>query len=237
MRCEALSDKGKKRSVNEDNFFVNEKLNFFMVADGMGGHAAGEIASQIAAEISASFNFELADPLQELTDLTQLINEEIIKKSKKNIDYQGMGTTFAAVLIKDKNLYYTNLGDSRIYIYNQKNKSLKKISQDHSLVADLLRKGKITKAEAFNHPQKNIVTQALGLEKELDLDQGKLKLEADDYILLCTDGLSDMLKENKIRDIFSNKKELKTISEELLQEALANGGLDNITIIVVDWNE
>ncbi|MGM0548238.1 MAG: Stp1/IreP family PP2C-type Ser/Thr phosphatase [Bacillota bacterium] len=237
MRFAALSDKGKKRSVNEDNFFVNEKLNFFMVADGMGGHAAGEIASQIAAEVSASFNFSLVDPLEDLNNLTQLINEEIIKKSKKNIDYQGMGTTFAAVLIKDKMLYYTNLGDSRIYIYNQKNKILKKISQDHSLVADLLRKGKITKSEAFNHPQKNILTQALGLEEKLDLDQGKLKLDADDYILLCTDGLSDMLKEEKISYIFNYNKDLKIISEKLLEKALSNGGLDNITILVVDWNE
>lgn len=237
MRFEALSDKGKKRSVNEDNFFISEKINFFMVADGMGGHAAGEVASQIAAEESSNFNFELVNPLKDLTELTQLINQKIISESKKNIDYQGMGTTFAAAIIKDKILYYINLGDSRIYIYNRKNKNLRKISKDHSLVADLLRKGKITKAEAFNHPQKNIVTQALGLDKDLDLDQGQLELQPADYLFLCTDGLTDMIQENKIEAVFTANDQPAEIAEKLLQNALINGGLDNITIIVADLNE
>lgn len=237
MRFKALSDKGKKRSTNEDNYFVNKDINFFMVADGMGGHAAGEVASQTAVDSTVNFDFDLSDPLASLKTLTLKINQEIIKKSQQKTDYQGMGTTFAAVIIKDHRLYYVNLGDSRIYLYNKSDQSLRKISQDHSLVADLLRKGRITKEEAFNHPKKNIVTQALGLEDNLDLDKGQLEISADDYILLCTDGLTDMIREEKIEDIFNENMNLEKAADELLQGALASGGLDNITLIVAGFNE
>ena len=237
MRFKALSDKGKKRSANEDNYFINENINFFMVADGMGGHAAGEVASQTAVDSTANFDFDLSDPLASLKNLTFEINQEIIKKSQQKTDYQGMGTTFAAVIIKDHRLYFVNLGDSRIYLYNKSSQSLKKISQDHSLVADLLREGKITKEEAFNHPKKNIVTQALGLEDTLDLNKGQLEISADDYILLCTDGLTDMIREEKIENIFNENIDLESAADKLLQGALSNGGLDNVTLIVAGFNE
>jgi protein phosphatase len=237
MRFKALSDKGKKRSANEDNYFINENINFFMVADGMGGHAAGEVASQTAVDSTANFDFDLSDPLASLKTLTFKINQEIIKKSQQKTNYQGMGTTFAAVIIKDHRLYFVNLGDSRIYLYNKSSQSLKKISQDHSLVADLLREGKITKEEAFNHPKKNIVTQALGLEDTLDLNKGQLEISADDYILLCTDGLTDMIREEKIENIFKENLDLESAADELLQGALSNGGLDNVTLIVAGFNE
>src|SRR6056297_1341229 len=170
MRFKALTDKGNKRSLNEDNYYIDKDINFFMVADGMGGHAAGEVASQIAASFAADFDFNLSEPLKSLSSLTYQINQEIINKSSSNQDYMGMGTTFAAVIVKGQKLYYVNLGDSRIYLYNKNNKQLKKISEDHSLVGKLLRENKVTEEEAFNHPKKNIVTQALGLEKNLDLD-------------------------------------------------------------------
>ncbi|SIQ98427.1 Stp1/IreP family PP2C-type Ser/Thr phosphatase [Halanaerobium kushneri] len=237
MRFKALTDKGKKRSANEDNYFINSDIDFFMVADGMGGHAAGEVASQTAVDFAADFNFELSNPLASLSDLTFEINQAIIKKSKQKIDYQGMGTTFAAVIVCNQRLYYVNLGDSRIYLYNKSNKTLKKISEDHSLVADLLRKGKITKEEAFNHPKKNIVTQALGLESELDLDKGQLDISGDEYILICTDGLTDMIREEEIKTVFNKHTNVEKVADELLQQALSSGGLDNITLIVAGFNE
>lgn len=237
MRFNALSDKGKKRSSNEDNFYINEDINFLMVADGMGGHAAGEVASQIAVSSAADFNFDLSDPLESLSQLTYKINQEIINKSQQNSDFMGMGTTFAAVIIQDNKLYYVNLGDSRIYLYNKKEESLRKISKDHSLVADLLRKGKITEEEAFNHPKKNIVTQALGLDNDLDLDKGQVEISAADYVLLCTDGLTDMIRKKEIEAIFKEYHKSEKITERLLQEALASGGLDNITLIVAGTNE
>lgn len=237
MRFKALTDKGKKRSTNEDNLYIDEKINFFMVADGMGGHAAGEVASKIAASFAADFNFDLTAPLESLSSLTFKINQEIINKSSLNQKYQGMGTTFAAVIVVNKKLYYVNLGDSRIYIYNKNNKELRKISEDHSLVAKLLREQKITEKEAFNHPKKNIVTQALGLDNDLDLDKGQVKISKNEYILLCTDGLSDMIRKNKMEKIFSENELIEDTAEELLQEALNNGGLDNITLIVVEQDE
>jgi len=237
MRFKALTDKGNKRSLNEDNFFINEDINFLMVADGMGGHAAGEVASQTAVNSAADFDFDLSDPLLSLRQLTFKINQEIINKSQQNPDYMGMGTTFAAVIIQNNKLYYVNLGDSRIYLYNRKEETLKKISEDHSLVADLLRKGKINEEEAFNHPKKNIVTQALGLDDELDLDTGQFEISKDDYILLCTDGLTDMIRKNKIEAVFREYYEAEKITEQLLAEALASGGLDNITVLVAGFNE
>ncbi|MFN2339854.1 MAG: Stp1/IreP family PP2C-type Ser/Thr phosphatase [Halanaerobium sp.] len=237
MRFNALSDKGNKRNSNEDNFFINEEINFFMVADGMGGHAAGEVASQTAVSSAADFDFNLSDPLATLSQLTFKINQEIKNKSQQKANYQGMGTTFAAVIIQDSILYYVNLGDSRIYLYNKKEENLRKISKDHSLVADLLRKGKITEEEAFNHPKKNIVTQALGLENDLDLDQGQLKISKADCILLCTDGLTDMIRKNKIEAVFKKYHKSEEIAEQLLQAALASGGSDNITLIVAGCNE
>ncbi len=237
MRFSALSDKGNRRSLNEDNFFINEEIKFLMVADGMGGHAAGEVASQTAVSSAANFDFDLLDPLASLSQLTFKINQEIINKSQQNPDYMGMGTTFAAVIIKHNKLYYVNLGDSRIYLYNRKEENLKKISKDHSLVADLLRQGKITEEEAFDHPKKNIVTQALGLDDELDLDTGQLEISKADYILLCTDGLTDMIRKSEIEAVFKKYQESEKIAEELLAEALASGGLDNITLIVAGSNE
>lgn len=237
MRFKALTDKGNKRSLNEDNYYIDEEINFFMVADGMGGHAAGEVASQIAASFAADFDFDLSEPLKSLSSLPYKINQEIINKSSSNQEYMGMGTTFAAVIVQGQKLYYVNLGDSRIYLYNKNNKQLKKISKDHSLVGELIRKNKITEEEAFNHPKKNIVTQALGLENNLDLDKGQLELSENDYLLLCTDGLSDMIRKNKMEEIFSENNQAEDIAEQLLQEALTSGGFDNITLIVVGYSE
>lgn len=237
MRFKALSDKGKIRSSNEDNYYADQDVNFFMVADGMGGHAAGEVASEIAVEVSSEFDFDLSEPLKSLKELTFKINDQIIKVSKKKSDYRGMGTTFAAVIVQDKNLYYVNLGDSRIYLYNKADNDLIKISKDHSLVAKLLNEGKITEEEAFNHPQKNIVTQALGLEEDLDLDKGKITIGDENYILLCTDGLTDMIREKELEEIFNINQGLEKIADELMLKALNQGGSDNITLIVAGYNE
>ncbi|MEC9490238.1 MAG: Stp1/IreP family PP2C-type Ser/Thr phosphatase [Halanaerobiales bacterium] len=237
MRFKALSDKGNKRSTNEDNFFSRQEINFFMVADGMGGHAAGEVASQTAVSSATNFDFDLSSPLEGLGQLTYNINQEIINKSQQNPEYTGMGTTFAAALIQENKLYYVNLGDSRIYLYNNKEEKIRKISRDHSLVANLLRRGEITEEEAFNHPKKNIVTQALGLDTDLNLDKGEINISSDDYLLLCTDGLTDMIREKKIEAVFKEYQEAEIIAEQLLKKALTSGGLDNVTLIVVDLNE
>lgn len=237
MRFKALSNKGRIRSANEDNYFVDEDIKFYMVADGMGGHAAGEVASEIAVSVAKKFEFDLSTPLDTLKDLVYDINEEIISESQKNPDYRGMGTTFAAALLKENKIHYLNLGDSRIYLYSKAEKKLEKISKDHSLVANLVRQGKITEEEAFDHPKKNIVTQALGLEENLDLDTGQIEIYNNNYLLLCTDGLTDMIRSDSLKNIFGNYNDAYNIADQLLEEALANGGSDNITLIVADLDE
>lgn len=236
MRFKSLTNKGKVRSSNEDNLLIRDEIPFFMVADGMGGHLGGEIASKIAFSVSSKYKFDLSDPIQSLSDLTNKINNEIYQNSD-NPENRGMGTTFAAAVIKENKLYYVNLGDSRIYLYNKSENKLKKLSKDHSLVGKLLREGKINEEEAFNHPKKNIVTQALGLEKNLEIDSGVLELGLEDQILLCTDGLSDLLVHKEIKNIFKNNNNLDNISSELLKQALKNGGTDNITLIVAAVDE
>lgn len=237
MRFKALSNKGKIRSANEDNYFVDEDIKFYMVADGMGGHAAGEVASNIAVSVAEEFQFNLSSPLDSLKNLVYDINQQIISESQKNPDYRGMGTTFAAALLKENKIYYLNLGDSRIYLYSEAENKLEKISKDHSLVANLLRQGKITEEEAFEHPKKNIVTQALGLDENLDLDTGQIDIFDNNYLLLCTDGLTDMIRSDSLKSVFDNYDDISKIADQLLEEALANGGADNITLIVADLDE
>jgi protein phosphatase len=237
MRFKAVSNIGKVRKTNEDNFYFDEEDNFFMVADGMGGHAAGDVASSIAAEVSKNYDFDLGNPIETMENLIIKANDEIIKESREKTQNRGMGTTFASVIIKNNILYFANLGDSRIYLYHTQENRLEKISKDHSLVGEMLRKGKITEEEAFKHPQKNIVTQALGLDKELDIDSGKKELRKGNMVLLCTDGLSDLIRKNEIRDILAEEANIDKMADKLLNRALNNGGLDNITFIVIDMNE
>lgn len=145
-----------------------------------------------------------------------------------------MGTTFAAVFIEENNLFYVNLGDSRIYIFRSLDNKLKKISKDHSLVAQMLRNGKITKDEAFNHPRKNIVTQALGIQKDLDIDSGQKNLKNEDIVLLATDGLTDMLRNSELENLMAaHNDNFDKLADELLNRALKYGGRDNITFILL----
>lgn len=237
MRFKAVSNIGKVRNTNEDNYYFDEKNYFFMVADGMGGHAAGDVASSIAAEVSKNYDFDFSNPIGTMENLIMKANDKIIKESREKSQHRGMGTTFASAIIKNDILYFANLGDSRIYLYHTQENKLGKISKEHSLVGEMLRKGKITEEEAFTHPQKNIVTQALGLDKELDIDSGRKKLSKEDMVLLCTDGLSDLIRKNEIRDILAEDGTIDNMADKLLNRALNNGGLDNITFILIDMNE
>lgn len=236
MRFKAVSDKGNIRKTNEDNYYIDQDKAFFMVADGMGGHAAGEVASQIAAEVSSDFDFNLETPVETMENLINKANQAIINESREKSNQRGMGTTFSSVIIEKQVLYYANLGDSRIYIFDAAEEKLQKISKDHSLVGQLLRDGKITEEEAFKHPKKNIVTQALGLDRELDIDSGKYNLAEDDLILLCTDGLSDLIRREDMQNIIINNDSIEKMAEKLLEKALSNGGTDNITFIIIKQN-
>jgi len=236
MRFKAVSEIGKVRSTNEDNYFIDEKNRFFMVADGMGGHAAGDVASKIAVDVSKSYTFDSDRPIESMEELINKANDKIIEKSGKDSRYSGMGTTFASVLIKKMTIYFSNLGDSRIYLYHSSTHNLEKISKDHSLVGQMYREGKLTEDQAFEHPQKNILTQALGLDKDIEIDSGKTKFEENDLILLCTDGLSDLIRRKEMSMILKENDNIDQSSAKLLERALKNGGSDNITFIIIKPN-
>ena len=229
---EGITDRGNVRDKNEDSYLVElEQNNIMAVADGMGGHNGGAVASSTAIEMIEEIDFNCNDNYNKyFEDIFGEINNNIINKGLNDISLKGMGTTLSLCLICEDNLYYGHVGDSRIYLY--RNKSLNKISTDHSYVDQLISRGKISEEEAFSHPKRNILTQAIGLERNLDLDTGKIELNPGDYILICSDGLTDMIREKDVELMISNfYPDVKKINDKLLTKALDAGGSDNITFI------
>ncbi|WP_130806843.1 Stp1/IreP family PP2C-type Ser/Thr phosphatase [Senegalia massiliensis] len=243
MKYGACTDVGKVRKSNQDSYYINynNSLPVFAVADGMGGHNGGEIASSITVEvIKNNVDIYLNRVMEEKYNIKKFIrktlelsNEEIYNTAKKNKEYKGMGTTVTMGAIINDILYIGHIGDSRAYIL--RGDTLKKITEDHSLVAELLKKGSITKEEAINHPQKNIITRALGTDKNADIDIFSYCLEKNDVILFCTDGLTNMINEYEIKEIINNSSEIQEVCETLVNIANKNGGYDNSTAVIIKF--
>lgn len=232
MKFESFTTKGNVRKNNEDNFLLKLKsFPLIVVADGMGGHKAGDVASQVAVDLIKNYEFEFEkEILDEIEGLFNMVNKEIITIGSKNPEYKGMGTTLSLALIYNNKLYIGHIGDSRIYIY--RNSKLEKITTDDSLVNELIEKGKISKGEAFNHPQKHILTQALGTDYKINIEKKIVELKDNDILLFCTDGLTDMIREEKIEEIIANNfSDINILARKLGKKALENGGSDNITLI------
>lgn len=233
MKFSLFTDIGKKRNSNEDNYLIKEEEDYVVVAvaDGMGGHRAGDVASKMAVEYLDNYEFNPGSGLlQELRRVIKETNAKIIARGEKSREYAGMGTTLSAAVIYDMNLYKGHVGDSRIYLYRES--ELRQLSEDHSLVNELLQQGRIAKDEVFNHPQGHILTEALGIEREPEIDSGEISLQEGDQLLFCTDGLTDMLRPGEIEAIFNEYTgSVEKISERLGKKALENGGRDNITLI------
>lgn len=230
---------GMVRNNNEDSLLIRAPY-LFAVADGMGGYAAGEVASREtlkAFEVAThALRHEGADchPEEVLSRAFIKANEHICAMSDKNSAYNGMGTTLTALYLPgDKTAYAAHIGDSRLYLY--RNNCLSQITHDHSYVAGLLEQGKITDSEAFVHPQKNMLLQAIGAERSIQTDIIQFALEDNDVLLLCTDGLTDMLRDHEIEKILQHYP-LEPAVEMLLEQSLDNGGRDNISIILVKLN-
>lgn len=239
MKYSIYFNKGKMRSNNEDNYFLDlnsRPYQVVAVADGMGGHNAGEVASKIAINSVKEYKFGgQADLQQEIKYVINSANQEIILTGQGNSEYKDMGTTLTLGIINNNQLYFGHIGDSRIYLYRDNNLDL--LTTDDSLVNKLLKQNKINDEEAFNHPQKNILTQALGLDDKLKIETGVITLQENDILLFCTDGLSDMIKFNEIQNVLEdNAPEVNTITDKLGKMAMANGGTDNITLIVLNYN-
>lgn len=231
MEFKSFSSKGNVRKNNEDNYLLRkDPCPVIVVADGMGGHRAGDVASQMAVDIIKKYEFNLNENiLDEINNLINIINKKIIKKGEDNPEYKGMGTTLSLALIYDNKIYIGHIGDSRIYLFREE--ELKKITTDDSLVNELIESGRLNPNEAFDHPQKHILTQALGIDRDIKIETNEISLKENDLLLFCTDGLTDMIREENIEGIISNHSDLNTITQKLGKKALENGGSDNITLI------
>lgn len=229
---------GNYRKNNEDSYFVNESKNLYILADGMGGHLAGEKASKMATERIAS-DFENAKEVNSLEDAIEILsssirdaNREIFNSSEENEDYRGMGTTVSTGIILGDVLIYSNVGDSRVYKIN---KDIEQITRDDSFVNYLKEIGEITEEEAKNHPKKNVLTKAVGTTADIDVSVNTLKIEEGDIFLFCSDGLTNMVPDEEIFKIIKENTP-EVAKDKLLDLALKNGGMDNITFILV-FNE
>jgi len=239
MRIYSATDVGQKRKMNQDYVFVSDSPvgnlpNLFVVADGMGGHNAGDFASSHAVQALVREISEDADynPVKVIRHAIETANTELISQAQKDENLSGMGTTMVVSTIVGHYAYVANVGDSRLYVIQEK---IHQITKDHSLVQEMVRMGELKAEEARNHPDKNIITRALGAEKTVDIDFFDLKLEPGSTILMCSDGLSNMVKDEKLEEIILEpEKELREKGEELLRQANQNGGKDNIAIVLIE---
>lgn len=234
------SDIGKRRKSNQDYTatFTNQKNQLLaLLADGMGGHQAGDIASrQAVEEIGIAWEATTIDDsekaVQWFLQHIQQTNQRIFEKGQSQPTLSGMGTTLEVVTLLDNHLALAHVGDSRIYLFREQR--LIALTEDHSLVNALLKSGEITQEMAENHPRKNIITRSLGMPGSLEVDVAIHKIEDHDQLLLCSDGLTNMVSEPKITQILLEAASLQDASQRLIEEANAKGGLDNITVLLID---
>lgn len=219
---------GKVRQNNEDSLIVIEPETF-VVADGMGGASAGEVASQMLVEVVKTFLSKTAAPWDEnvLAQAILLANDKILNLARRNDEYNGMGTTATILSLNGTQAYFAHVGDSRLYLL--RNKILRQITEDHSYVETLVRRGEITEEEARNHPMKNVLIQAVGVVPEIHVDVANFTTAKGDIFLLCTDGLTNMVDDATIAEILQTASEP---ADALIEAALQFGGKDNVTVIV-----
>ena len=237
MEISAATSAGCIRPLNEDAYYVSEPdstgMVLAIVADGMGGHNAGEIASGKAVGIVQKDVAEQGDKSAReiLVKAVDDANREIYEMSKNKKSLSGMGTTMTACVAENNNVTAVQVGDSRLYRIRKD--SITQITKDHSLVEMLVESGEITKEEAKSHPQKNIITRAVGTDKTVESDVYEFKTKKDDVILLCSDGLVNMVEDETILSIINTSKNLEEAANNLVLNAETAGGTDNITVILI----
>jgi len=229
-----LSDIGKARKINEDfvGFYEGDGISVYIVADGMGGHNAGEVASKLAVDTTISYikSLESIDDMESvLIESINLANEKIFELSKMKQELVGMGTTITASLVKDSRMIVANVGDSGCYIMNYN--GISKVTKDHSLVQQLIDEGSITEEEAASHPNKNIITRALGTNISVEIDTFEIDLSDVKRVILCTDGLSNLVSISEMYDIILNNNN-EDACKMLVDLSNLKGGRDNISVIV-----
>ncbi|WP_099224289.1 Stp1/IreP family PP2C-type Ser/Thr phosphatase [Listeria costaricensis] len=242
MHAEFRTDRGRIRHHNEDNGGVFENKTgdpIVIVADGMGGHRAGDVASEMAVRLLSEAwqeteAFLLTEDIENwLKENIQRVNRQMVEYATENAqDLKGMGTTLVTAVFTRSQVVVANVGDSRGYLL--KNGELLQITEDHSLVNELLRKGEISKEAAQNHPRKNILLRALGVEGKVESDTFTLSFSTGDQLLLCSDGLTNMVPEEEMRAILNSKRTLAEKADAFISKANAYGGEDNITVLLLE---
>lgn len=242
MNIVALTDIGLVREKNQDSIFASNESEqpLFIIADGMGGHKGGEIASSDAINIIKDVFIANKEILTNKKEIEKVIKESIetantkvYEKSLELLEYSGMGTTVSLCYIYKSHVYIGHVGDSRIYIIEKDR--ISQVTEDHSLVNELVKKGEITLEEAKVHPKRNMITRAVGTSSDIEIDIKSIKYKEGDKILLCTDGLSNMLDTKDILDIAGQESSLLEKGESLINIAKKNGGTDNISLIMIEF--
>ncbi|NBH73275.1 Stp1/IreP family PP2C-type Ser/Thr phosphatase [Clostridiaceae bacterium] len=238
MQACAFTDVGRYRSMNQDYIYsstapLGSLDNLFLVADGMGGHNAGDYASRFAVENLVAFfgkRFPDKDVHGILKEGIRKVNQELYHKASSDPALFGMGSTLVAATVKKSVLYVANIGDSRLYLLREK---LEQVTRDHSYVEELVALGKMKRGSRDYQEQKNIITRAVGTAETVDIDLFALKLKPGDYILMCSDGLSNMVDELEIEYIIRTEDGIRTKAEALVEAANRGGGRDNISVVLI----
>jgi len=224
--------------MNQDFVYASEQPvgnlpNLFIVADGMGGHNAGDLASRSTVETMVDYIESAGEkvPIPLLEAAILAANRKVLEKSQSDKNLEGMGTTVVAATVVENCLYVANVGDSRLYVLDDQ---IQQITRDHSLVEEMVRAGQIGREEARNHPEKNIITRAVGMKNKLRIDFFDVALYAGDKFLLCTDGLTNMVEDEDILELVQKETSLEAAAHRLVAMANRNGGKDNISVVLVE---
>ena len=238
LKTFSITDIGKKRKLNQDYVYTSERPvgnlpNVFIVADGMGGHNAGDYASKFTVEtmIQEIENSFEVNPEKILAKAIEVANEKLLAVAAEDENLEGMGTTVVAATCMGKYLRVANVGDSRLYVIGEK---ITQITRDHSLVEEMVRMGGIDREAARNHPDKNIITRAVGATNKVEVDFFNVELSENDIVLMCSDGLTNMLEDEEIRMILNGQRDIVEKAEELVKAANLNGGKDNIAVVLIE---
>ncbi|TCN25665.1 Stp1/IreP family PP2C-type Ser/Thr phosphatase [Mesobacillus foraminis] len=244
MNAVFMTDKGKVRLHNEDNggIFTNQSgQRLAIVADGMGGHRAGDVASEMTIQ-SLKPEWEKADKIHTAEEAEKWletaidhVNKRLFQHSQENMDCEGMGTTVVAAICTDLFATIANIGDSRGYILNES--GFQQMTEDHSLVNELVRSGQISREDAEHHPRKNVLLRAVGTEENVEMDVKTIMFEHGDCLLLCSDGLSNKVNQEEIESILKQDVSLEEKASKLVSLANHNGGEDNITLAIVEYSD
>lgn len=239
MKTFSMTHIGRRRETNQDYMYTSETAvgnlpNLFLVADGMGGHAAGDYASRFTIEKIVEYigQSKEKEPVMLLKQSVAYANQLLMKEANSDEQKAGMGTTIVAATCQGDRLYTANVGDSRLYIINQER--ITQITRDHSLVEEMVRMGEMDEKDAKVHPDKNIITRAIGVGAEVAVDFFENKVTEGDFILMCSDGLTNMIEDSDIKKIVLGQRDIVEKAERLVETANQNGGRDNITVVLVE---